>query len=88
MMLSSGAGVMPESIDVNALVEERVSFLRSSHPDIVYQLKLAAEKPQATADPDLIKGALTNLLENAADAARQPVLTVPCPRPAQPARCV
>ena len=62
--------VMPEEIDVNALVEERISFLRSAHPEIVYNLRLAPECPVAMADPDLIKGVLTNLLENAAEAAQ------------------
>ena len=62
--------VTPEEIDVNAMVEERVCFLRSAHPEVVYELRLAAELPHALADRDLIKGVLTNLLENAAQAAR------------------
>src|SRR5581483_6350671 len=62
--------VTPEEIDVNALVEERISFLRSAHPEIEYNVRLAPERPLAVADPDLIKGVLTNLLENAAEAAR------------------
>lgn len=62
--------VMPGEIDVNALVEERISFLRSAHPEVVYDLRLAPERPVAMADPDLIKGVLTNLLENAAEAAK------------------
>ncbi|MEO8028350.1 MAG: VWA domain-containing protein [Bryobacteraceae bacterium] len=62
--------VMPDRIEVNALVEERVALLRSAHPEVVYELRMAAERPGATADPDLLKGILTNLLENAAHAAR------------------
>jgi nitrogen fixation/metabolism regulation signal transduction histidine kinase len=62
--------VLPAEIDVNALVEERVSFLRNAHPDVIYQMNLAPDRPKAVADPDLIKGVLTNLLENAAEAAR------------------
>ena len=62
--------VVPAEIDVNAMVEERVCFLKSAHPEVVYELRLAAELPHAVADPDLIKGVLTNLLENAAEAAR------------------
>jgi nitrogen fixation/metabolism regulation signal transduction histidine kinase len=62
--------VLPAEIDVNALVEERVSFLRSAHPEVTYQVSLAPDRPTAVADPDLIKGVLTNLLENAAEAAR------------------
>jgi two-component system nitrogen regulation sensor histidine kinase NtrY len=62
--------VMPAEIDVNALVEERISLLRAAHPEVIYNLRLAPERPRAMADPDLIKGVLTNLLENAAEAAR------------------
>ncbi len=62
--------VLPAEIDVNALVEERVSFLKNAHPEVIYQMNLAPDRPKAVADPDLIKGVLTNLLENAAQAAR------------------
>src|SRR5512143_28468 len=62
--------VVPAEIDVNALVEERVSFLKNAHPEVIYQMNLAPDRPRAVADPDLIKGVLTNLLENAAEAAR------------------
>ncbi len=62
--------VMPAEFDVNALVEERISFLKSAHPEVIYSVRLAPERPTALADPDLIKGVLTNLLENAAEAAR------------------
>ena len=61
--------VLMEEIDVNALVEERIAFLKSAHPEIVYELSLAPEALVALADADLIKGVLTNLLENAAQAA-------------------
>ncbi|MGH9558207.1 MAG: sensor histidine kinase, partial [Bryobacteraceae bacterium] len=62
--------VLPCEIDLNALVEERIAFLKSAHPEVNYDLRLAAERPVAVADPDLIKGVLTNLLENAAEAAQ------------------
>ena len=62
--------VMPCEFDVNALVEERVALLRSAHPEVVYSLRLAPDHLRAIADPDLIKGVLTNLLENAAQAAQ------------------
>ena len=62
--------VVPEEIDVNAMLEERVCFLKSAHPDVAYQLELSQDRPCAMADADLIKGVLTNLLENAAEAAR------------------
>jgi two-component system nitrogen regulation sensor histidine kinase NtrY len=62
--------VMPAEVDVNALVEERISFLKNAHPEVIYQTNLSPGRPRAVADPDLIKGVLTNLLENAAEAAR------------------
>jgi nitrogen fixation/metabolism regulation signal transduction histidine kinase len=61
--------VKPELLDLNALLEERVSFLRNAHPEVIYNSRLAGDLPPASADPDLIKGVLTNLLENAAHAA-------------------
>ncbi len=61
--------VLPSEIDVNALLEERISFLKGAHPEVFYQVNLAPDHPRAVADPDLIKGVLTNLLENAAEAA-------------------
>jgi len=56
-------------VDVNSLLEERVAFLKNAHPEIAYDCRLAAEGPEIQADADLLKGILTNLLENAADAA-------------------
>jgi nitrogen fixation/metabolism regulation signal transduction histidine kinase len=65
---SSEPPVAPANLDINALIEERVAFLKAAHPAVTYQLSLAQERPLATADPDLVKGVLTNLLENAAQA--------------------
>ncbi len=62
--------VVPAEIDVNAMLEERVCLLKSAHPEVAYQLRLAPDHPRAIADADLIKGVLTNLLENAAEAAQ------------------
>jgi len=62
--------VSPAEIDLNALLEERISLLRSAHPEVIYEMKLAPGCPRAMADPDLVKGVLTNLLENAAQAAQ------------------
>jgi two-component system nitrogen regulation sensor histidine kinase NtrY len=62
--------VTPAEIDVNAMVEERIALLKGAHPEVTYNLRLAPEQPRAMADPDLIKGVLTNLLENAAEAAQ------------------
>ncbi len=62
--------VSPESLDVNSLVEERVSLLRAAHPEVIYNLDLCPERPVAWADPDLVRGVVTNLMANAAEAAR------------------
>jgi nitrogen fixation/metabolism regulation signal transduction histidine kinase len=66
--LGSEPPVSPRPIDVNQLLEERIAFLKTAHPDVRYSLQLCRESPRALADEDLIKGALTNLLENAAQA--------------------
>jgi nitrogen fixation/metabolism regulation signal transduction histidine kinase len=61
--------VRPRPVDVNPLVEERIAFLKTAHPEVIYDCRLADHPPPVMADPDLIKGILTNLLENAAEAA-------------------
>jgi two-component system sensor kinase FixL len=58
-----------EAVNINSLFEERVSFLKLGHPDVSYSLELDAARPFADTDRDQMKGILTNLLENAADAA-------------------
>ena len=54
---------------VHAIVEERIAFLKSAHPEVRYAVEVAANTPSALADQDLVKGILVNLLENAAEAA-------------------
>lgn len=66
---SSEPPVNPEEIDVNAVVSERVSLLRPAHPGTAYELKLDLRGPRVFAGADLVKGILTNLLKNAAEAA-------------------
>lgn len=66
---SSEPPVCPEPLDVAAIVEERIAFLKSAHPEVRYVVEKAATAPDAMADPDLVKGILVNLLENAAEAA-------------------
>jgi len=56
-------------LDVNALVTERVALLRPAHPDTTYDLRLDLKAPRVLAGADLLKGILTNLLKNAAEAA-------------------
>jgi nitrogen fixation/metabolism regulation signal transduction histidine kinase len=61
--------VHPEVLDINAVVSERVALLRPVHPGVTYRLKLDERRPCANAAPDMVNGILTNLLQNAAEAA-------------------
>ena len=61
--------VKPEVLDVNALVGERVSLLKPAHAETTYRFTLDEHSPRAYASADLVKSILTNLLENAAEAA-------------------
>jgi nitrogen fixation/metabolism regulation signal transduction histidine kinase len=58
----------PDSLDINALVNDRIALLRPAHPGTTYELRLDADGPRAYAGADLVKGILTNQLENAAEA--------------------
>ncbi len=66
---SSEPPVCPEALDLPAIVEERIAFLKTAHPEVGYLVEAAANAPTAMADQDLVKGILVNLLENAAEAA-------------------
>jgi two-component system nitrogen regulation sensor histidine kinase NtrY len=59
----------PSLLDLNALLEERIHFLAVAHPEVSYELRPKDALPAAWADADQVKGILTNLLENAAEAA-------------------
>jgi two-component system nitrogen regulation sensor histidine kinase NtrY len=61
--------VHPEVLDINAVVTERIALLRPVHPGVTYQLRLDEGRPRAHAAPDMVNGILTNLLQNAAEAA-------------------
>ena len=65
---SSEPPVEREVLDVNALITERVSLLRPAHPGTIYDLRLDPSAPCVHAGADLVKGILTNLLQNAAEA--------------------
>jgi nitrogen fixation/metabolism regulation signal transduction histidine kinase len=60
--------VQAAPLDVNSLLRERIAFLRNAHPEVAYECRLS-DPPPVMADADLVKGILTNLLENAAEAA-------------------
>lgn len=59
----------PAPVDINSLLQERIAFLKTAHPEVAYDCSLAETAPPVVADQDLVKGILTNLLENAAEAA-------------------
>jgi len=61
--------VRPENLDLNAIAKERIALLRAVHPSVTYLLRLAQPCPRVHADADLVNGILTNLLQNAAEAA-------------------
>ena len=61
--------VHPEDLDINAVVTERVALLHPVHPEVTYHLRLDDGRPRVHAAPDLVNGILTNLLQNAAEAA-------------------
>jgi nitrogen fixation/metabolism regulation signal transduction histidine kinase len=67
--LASEPPVHPAPLDVNALLAERMAFLRPGHPAVQYESRLDSAVPQAWADEDLVRGILTNLIENASHAA-------------------
>jgi nitrogen fixation/metabolism regulation signal transduction histidine kinase len=62
--------IAPRAIDINSLLEERIAFLKAAHPEVIYSTRLAPDHPIVYADEDLVKGMLTNLLENAAQAVK------------------
>jgi nitrogen fixation/metabolism regulation signal transduction histidine kinase len=66
---SSEPPVTAEILDLNAMVTERVSLLRPVHPSTACRLRLDESAPRVHAAADLVKGILTNLLQNAAEAA-------------------
>lgn len=69
--LSSEPPIHPATLDINAVLQDRIAFLKSAHPEVSYIVRLAENTPSALADEDLVKSILVNLLENAAEAAGQ-----------------
>ncbi len=57
-----------EPLNVNAVIEERIALLKTAHLGVEYQTRLMPAT--ALTDRDLLKGVLTNLIENAAQASR------------------
>lgn len=59
----------PERFDLNTLVSERLALIKAAHPEVRYELRVSTPAPSAFASADLVKGIVTNLLQNAAEAA-------------------
>ena len=59
----------PERLDILSIVEERIAFLKTAHPEVRYAVETVENTPNAVADQDLVRSILVNLLENAAEAA-------------------
>jgi signal transduction histidine kinase len=66
---SSEPPVCPERLDILSIVEERIAFLKTAHPEVRYAVETVEYTPNAVADQDLVRSILVNLLENAAEAA-------------------
>ncbi len=58
-----------EALDINAMLQERIRFLAVEHPGIDYVFEPDKSLKAMPGDPDQINGILTNLLQNAAEAA-------------------
>jgi nitrogen fixation/metabolism regulation signal transduction histidine kinase len=65
--LASEPPVKLESLNLEALIDERIALLQAAHPGVQYERRLDQSGP-VEADADLVRGVLTNLLENAAQA--------------------
>lgn len=63
--------VRHEHFDLNQLVAERVALLRPGWGNVSCEMRLEPQGAHAFATVDLVKGILTNLLQNAAEAAER-----------------
>jgi signal transduction histidine kinase len=66
---SAEPAVRMTALDINAILEERISLLKTAHNGIDYRTETVSNLDCALGDSDRVRGILTNLLENAADAA-------------------
>jgi two-component system nitrogen regulation sensor histidine kinase NtrY len=67
---SSEPPIAAVSLDANALVGERLSLLAPAHGGTRFETEFDPSAPRIFADADLVKGIVTNLVQNAAEAAR------------------
>ena len=68
-LFASEPPIRLEDVDISSTLDERIALLRTAHPEVRYATHAETEEAHAHADADLVKGVLTNLLENAAQAA-------------------
>jgi nitrogen fixation/metabolism regulation signal transduction histidine kinase len=61
--------VSAETFDLNVMVTERIALLTPAHPQTTYLVRLDPSAPWVQGGGDLVKGILTNLLDNGAEAA-------------------
>lgn len=74
--LASEPPLLLESLQLEAIVAERVEFHRKAHPRVEFRV-VAGEAPTwVVADADLLRGIVTNLIENAAAVSSEIELTI------------
>lgn len=66
----------PRASDMNQIVEEALLLFHGRLEGITLRKKLTAGLPQVMADPDAVKRALANLIDNAAEAMQGSLLRV------------
>jgi signal transduction histidine kinase len=69
----SNAEIRVERVDLNALIQRSVEFVRPQNrfDDVEWELRLAGGLPELRADPGQIQQVLINLFVNAADAMNE-----------------
>lgn len=68
----------PRGCDMNVVAEEALALFAGRLDGITVKCDLAAGLPQVLADPDAIRRALANLIDNAAEAMQGSLLRVLC----------
>jgi two-component system nitrogen regulation sensor histidine kinase NtrY len=64
----------PKACDLNTIVEDSLALFAGRLQDIHIQLRLSEGIPPVLADPEALKRALTNLIDNAAEAMENSLL--------------
>jgi nitrogen fixation/metabolism regulation signal transduction histidine kinase len=61
--------IAPVTLEANVVVNERIALLRPAHATTTFDTSLEQAAPRVFADADLVRGMISNLLQNAAEAA-------------------